>query len=430
MKEIFVSAIPNPKNLGSLAVVMCAEPMIRNAMPDAKLTYLATYHLQEDARDTYNKCNIKLSDYILYKRGQSKPETLIQSGSRIVSGLLDVLTYRSTRFIGLTHKTIFSKCDAIVDLSTDSLNDLYGPGMPIFSLFNLWLFLATGKPVILCASSVGPFKSNYLKLFAKYVLNKVSTITLREDISSKYLSDMGVNKPKIQVTADLAFLLRPAPPQRINEILSSEGINQEERPIIAISPSQLIHKYAFPEIESGKIKYKTYVEIMAETIDYIADQLNATIILIPHAIVSTADNSQDDRIISREIKEKVKAKDRVKILKGDYLPDELKGIISLSDMFIGFRMHPTIAATSMGIPTIAVAYGTKFHGIIGRLMGQEENMIGIEGPTSTELKEWMVSRIDHVWANRQLISKNLKEKARIARDLSLENGVIIRKFIS
>ena len=51
---------------------------------------------------------------------------------------------------------------------------------------------------------------------------------------------------------------------------------------------------------------------------------------------------------------------------------ELKGIISKCRFFVGARTHSTIAAYSMGIPTLVVGYSVKARGIARDLLGGEE----------------------------------------------------------
>ena len=46
---------------------------------------------------------------------------------------------------------------------------------------------------------------------------------------------------------------------------------------------------------------------------------------------------------------------------------EAKSYISRMDLVIGSRMHATIAAFSVGAPTIPVAYSRKFEGMFGSL---------------------------------------------------------------
>ena len=113
---------------------------------------------------------------------------------------------------------------------------------------------------------------------------------------------------------------------------------------------------------------------MAEIIDHMAERTNALVVLISH-VTNRARN--DDKVVHEEIYEKVKSKYNVRLIEGDYTTNELKGIIGVCDMFIGCRMHSTIASTSMSVPTIAIVYGHKSHGVLGDVMGQGKYIIEI-----------------------------------------------------
>ncbi|MCK4824863.1 polysaccharide pyruvyl transferase family protein, partial [bacterium] len=113
----------------------------------------------------------------------------------------------------------------------------------------------------------------------------------------------------------------------------------------------------------------------------------------------------------------------------EYMADELKGIIGLCDMFIGCRMHSTIASTSMSVSTIAVVYGHKSHGVIGNMMGQGKYFIEIEKYTPNELLSELKAKIDHAWANRDSISNELKELAEAAKERALLNGSLIKGLL-
>jgi len=148
-------------------------------------------------------------------------------------------------------------------------------------------------------------------------------------------------------------------------ILSEEGINEIQKPLIGINPSGLISRFRGKGHQKAE---EEFINIMAKVIDNLAENLNATIIMILHVYTSGV----DDRIAINSIFHKVKNKSKVKTIKNEYSPQELKGIIGQCDLFIGARMHATIAATSMLVPTVGIAYSHKMHGIIGEMLNQSK----------------------------------------------------------
>lgn len=77
-------------------------------------------------------------------------------------------------------------------------------------------------------------------------------------------------------------------------------------------------------------------------------------------------------------------KENFKLIRGDYTPQDLKGIISLCDVLVSVRMHPVIAAASMGIPCVIIAFNEKAYGLMQRL-GQEKYVCDIRRMSYNEL---------------------------------------------
>ena len=310
--------------------------------------------------------------------------------------------------------------DIVLNTGGDVLTEDYGFSFSYF--VNLLFAILLDKPVIICAESIGPFKKGWKLYIVRYVLNWAKLITLREERSLKHLQDIGVDKPPIYVTADVAFILEPASNQRIKEILAKEEI-KEYTPLIGISVSKIVSNYGFPELKNRKDKYEEYVKLMSRVVDYLVDALNATIVLVPHVIGPGDDN--DDRIVADNICKLIKNKDKMISIENEYTPEELKGIIGQCDLFIGARMHATIASTSMLVPTVAIAYSDKTHGIIGKMLGYEAYVLDVMGLSYDRL----ISKIDDAWENRDAIKKDLETKIPEIKEKAMLNGKLIKELV-
>ena len=419
MKKILLTGVYNSLNNGGMAVVLGASKTLKNILPDAEIALLSS-HPQIDTR-RYSNSDIRIIDF-WYKKTDSSVTTYVYSSLRAASLMCNSLI---NRFTHMRFNNIYTDYDVIVDLSCDSLSDYYGRFPLFYFLFTIFQGVIIKRPVIICAASVGPFENKLSKLMAKFVLNKVDLITLREEISNDYLVKTGINKPRIYQTADLAFLMEPAPHRRIEEILANEGIREFDRPLIGITASQLISRYAFPSISCSEEKYNQYINTMIKLTDFLADKLNATIFLVPHGVVPT----EDDRIACRKIYEGSKNKDNIKFIKGDYTADELKGIIGLCDMFIGCRMHSTIAATSMCVPTIAIAYSHKFYGVIGKMLNQNKYIVDIRELDPDSLLSVLTSKVNEFWPKRESVRAELREKAHKVQELATFNLILVKEIL-
>ena len=314
----------------------------------------------------------------------------------------------------------YYNADVILNTGGDVLTEDYGFTFSHFS--NLLFAILLNKPVIICAESIGPFKRKLNKSIARFVFNRTKLITLREERSLKHLQEIGVNKPPIYVTADVAFTLEPSSNERIKEILTKEGVD-ESMPHIGISVSKIISNYGFPELKSHKDKYCEYVKLMSKVIDYLVETLNATIVFVPHVIGPGEGN--DDRSVADDICKLIKNKDKIVSIKEEYTPEELKGIIGQCDLFIGARMHATIASTSMHVPTVAIAYSDKTHGIIGTMLEYEAYVLDVKDLSYDTL----ISKIDDAWENREKIRKELEVKIPVVKEKAMLNGKLIKEVV-
>ena len=85
---------------------------------------------------------------------------------------------------------------------------------------------------------------------------------------------------------------------------------------------------------------------------------------------------------------------------------ELKGIISKCRFFVGARTHSTIAAYSMGIPTLVVGYSVKARGIARDLFGGEE---GYVLPVQKLTRDKLISAFKNIMIKEKEIQKKLKK---------------------
>ena len=468
MTNILIVNFTSKLNKGSTALLNSKIKLLSDFIHGAKFT-VSTYHPEID----YTQYNVKIIEVsgkiyplkdiigqlglsvlcglysVLYKylgvkvkisiRGKKLQEYASQSTAKVRAK--DSLASFSTLFLlfrcgiwGILHnfglnvnrslcgKRLQEYYDADIVLNTggDVLTEDYG--FPLSHFINLLFAILVDKPVVICAESIGPFKKGWKLYIVRYVLNRVKLITLREERSLKHLQEIGVNKPPIYVTADVAFMLEQTSDQRIKEILIKEGID-EYRPLIGISVSRIISNYGFPELKNRKDKYNEYVKLMSKSIDYLVDMLNATIVFVPH-VIGLGDYN-DDRTVADDICKLIKNKDKIVSIKEEYTPEELKGIIGQCDLFIGARMHATIASTSMLVPTVAIAYSDKTHGIIGAMLGYETHVLDIKDLSYDKL----ISKIDDAWENREEIKKDLEMKMKVVKERASFNGKLIRDLL-
>jgi colanic acid/amylovoran biosynthesis protein len=330
---------------------------------------------------------------------------------------LDKIGLKIDKVINSEILTEYCASDLIVDLSGDSLSD-YG-WYSIYPILAILTGIILRKKIAVFSQSLGPFKKTMTPL-VRFCLDRVGLIVVREDETLNILRRINVDNPHIYLLAEIAFLLESAPPDRIQKMLLKEGIGsngKEDCPLIGVGPS-------LQEYDSFKSKNEFYVSLMAKITDYLVEKTNAEIILIPHLIIPPEYHHEDDRSVARKIYQTAKNKNRIKLIKNDYSPEELKGLIGKCELFIGTRMHSNIASTSMHVPTIALAWSHKYHGIM-KMLDQEKYVCDVK---TTNLNK-LILIINDAWRNRNEIRKQLASKTGELQKSALFGGRLVGELL-
>ena len=291
----------------------------------------------------------------------------------------------------------FLAADLVVDLSGDMLTEDYGVHVAYSHYLPLLMALALKRPVAVCAQSIGPFK--WTRPIARRILERANLVTVRDRISFDYLKELGVKNANLHQTADMAFLLRPAPASRVDEILAAEALPAGAGPLLGVSVSGLIKdRYRARNPLSRSIPFE---ELVAGVLDVVAAALDARVLFVSH--VTGPAKAKDDRVVSGAVAERMRAP--ATVLRGDYAPDELKGVIARTQLFFGARMHANIAALSSGVPTVAISYSHKTEGIT-RALGQEARVVPIRSMTAPDAQALLL----RTWEERAEVAASLAER--------------------
>jgi len=427
MTKILIVSNPGFHNKGDAAIVLGALKTLRSSVENAEIS-LSSSHLEFES----TRCDAKLVNAI---DPSSKDKKFIVRAYRFFISYLQHISLATLYTVfglnvipgGVIKREILEEyynSDLIIAALDDSFTTLYGPGAFNHNFCCIFLAKLLKKPVVLYAGSIGPFKNKFYDLAGRYIINKVDLITLREEISLEYLNKIGINKPPMHVTADLAFALHPSAPERAMEILAFEGISKTDGPLIGISLSRVISKWAFPNLNDAEDKYQKYIDLMAQMVDHVIREFSATIVFIPQVIGPTKEN--EDRDTARDIYQLTKNKDKIKLIENEYSPEELRSVTGKFDLFIGARTHAIISAALMCIPFVAIEYEShKTRGIIGKMLNCEEFVYDIR----TLDLDTLTSKIDDVWLNRVEIKDELAIKIECMEERALKNGELVKKVV-
>ena len=278
--------------------------------------------------------------------------------SEYYSGLYDnlefstgyVLLFKGKKYLLPTAK----RCSCVFDFTAgDSFTDLYGKDRFYERTGLKKKFIDSGIPLILGSQTIGPFADNDVKKYAVDVIERSKAVFVRDGESQKYVEQISQAKPVL--TTDVAFFL----PYKKNEKKSNikkAGFN----------PSGLLWLGGYTgDNQFGlTVDYRNYCKVIIEYL--ISNGYEVHLILhsyLPEARkgVYHADNDKLAEDALHELYPET-------VLSPLFTtPMEAKSYISDMDLFIGARMHATIAAISSGIPVIPFSYSRKFEGLFTSL---------------------------------------------------------------
>jgi colanic acid/amylovoran biosynthesis protein len=261
---------------------------------------------------------------------------------------------------------------------------------------------AIGVPTVIFAHSFNPYKTAAELDFARFLLNQVSLITVRESLSLEYLKSIGVKTPLL-LSADPAFWLESASEARSEQILAQEGVPSSVR-LAGISASTGMARY----VEGA---YEQYISALAELADYLGEQHGLHVLLIPH-VIGERRLGGDDRVACQDVIQKMRSPQFAHSIEGEYNAQELKGLISRCQIFTGSRMHSAVAACSSLVPTIGLAYSVKTHGVLGEVIKSRPVVFDVATIDSAQLKATAYDLL----TNRHLVIQEMKENLDPVRD--------------
>ena len=240
----------------------------------------------------------------------------------------------------LRMKEEIKRCDCIIDVTEgDSFSDIYGDRLFVGRTRIKLMVEKMGIPLILAPQTYGPFLTdNNIRLAAEAVRN--AYVVMTRDMQSQELLKQIAGVDAVYTT-DLAFELP----------CDEYSVSDSDKIKIGINASNLLY-YNY-EMKDRKFSLSVdYSEYLSGLLDAIYESDKYEVYLISHV--------DGDYEVHKTLKEKYPKSILVPVFKN---PVEAKSCISKMDIFVGARMHGTIAAFTKGVACIPTAYSPKFAGL-------------------------------------------------------------------
>ena len=239
--------------------------------------------------------------------------------------------------------------DMIFDFTAgDSFTDIYGVSRFVKASILKEYVLLKKKTLILGTQTIGPFNRVFTKKLAKHILKKASYVYSRDKLSYDYaINSFDV---KTRLSTDIAFMLPPD--NGFNGSVEHTGKN------IGINVSGLLWNGGYTGKNELGISIE-YHKLIESYVEYLLKK-EWNVYLIPHVLPEEDNSPEDDYAPMIELKKRYL---ELYLAPRFKTPLEAKAFMRQMDFFVGSRMHATIGAFSMGVPTVSIAYSRKFQGL-------------------------------------------------------------------
>ena len=301
-------------------------------------------------------------------------------------------------------ETVIQSCDFVIDLTEgDSFTDIYGNDrFNTLTIFKKLVEITT--PLILGSQTYGPFKERANEKQAAEVIKKAVAVYSRDRISGDYVKKISGVDPIL--TCDLAFRL----PYKSR---SSEKTGSAKRIGFNVSGLLVSDKKENTTIEF--ILKTNYDEFIKQILNYLAAH-QYEVHLIGHVAA--------DYTVNKMLKKKYPSV----ILAPEFdNPMDAKSYISSMDLFIGSRMHATIAALTSNTPVVPVAYSRKFTGLFENV--DYPYVVDLQTEDTNEAVQAVIDRIENYDETKIATEKSYQIAMRQNDECLKAYEDIIRKII-
>ena len=256
------------------------------------------------------------------------------------------------------------------------------------------------KKVMLYANGIGPVSKNLNRRIVKLVVNKADLITLREESSYHELKSMGVDDKKCFVTADPVFTMGDISHDKAICLLKEAKIPLD-KPLVGVS------------VRNWK-DMEHFIPKFAKLCDDIVKNYNRTIVFIVMQI-------PNDIKISEMVQKKMSYPSY--IMKENYSPYEIMGVIKCMDFILSMRLHTLIFAARQRIPLIGFVYDPKIEYYLEKLK------MPSGGSVQDFDEQKTLHQIEDVIENRESYVKTLEREVDFLEQKAHSNETYLMKLL-
>jgi polysaccharide pyruvyl transferase CsaB len=274
------------------------------------------------------------------------------------------------------------------------------------------------KKIILFSMGCGPFRNGLIWKPIQSMLNNAELILLRDQVSLKFVNQIGGTKVPTKVTADIVFLLKKDMAYVKTSIFKVTDF-PAPRVLFVLCPRFQEHRlWRHCNCEE---KYLLYTEAMAKLADFVVDTLKGTSIFLPFF--------KDDVAFYKDILRFMKNKNNAVVLEYGQEIGDILSLFSKVDLVVGARYHSIIFSMITGVPVLPIIYHPKTFELAKRAnLSSLEIGAGIEWRdidiNLTKGKELLLD----LWENKPKYVSSLVSQTEVLKVQAMKNISNLKKI--
>ncbi len=266
-------------------------------------------------------------------------------------------------------------------------------------LYYLWcikLAKKFGLKVMLYANGIGPIVKEENKKRAAKVLETVDIITLRDEESAEFLTELGVTKPQIVVTADPAFSFGG----ECEDISGEFGIEGD---------------YVCMSVRNWPDADAKVLGGIAQMCDYIVSNYSITPVFVPMQFEK--DLNPAKTVAARMENKSVVIHKKLSV-------KQIVSLIKHSKAVVSVRLHMLIFGAAAGVPGIGIEYDPKIRGFQNNM---ELPYLSVKDITTGAYKDIIDSFMTNIDQTKQHLSEIIPEKKKQSKQNALIAAQLIKE---
>ena len=291
---------------------------------------------------------------------------------------------------------VYRQADLCVSCPGNFLYSSGRVGLPfLMTIFTLAYALWSGRPLYMMPQTIGPLVRGWERSLTRWLLRRVRRVVVRDAVSAELVRELGFGLDEVDVVPDVAFGFAAADTALGTALLQECGVDLSHRPILGVT---LINWGAQTHRFTRQTEYENAV---VQAIQAFIQTTDGQVILFSQVHGPTP--ADDDRLPAQRVFAALPhLHNHLTFISRPVLPHQLKSAYSLTDLFLGSRLHSTIFALSEQRPVVAIQYQYKTRGVF-QLLGLEDWVVDINNVTPENL----IPLLHRAWRQRETIQDHL-----------------------